>query len=138
MMQIAQVNGVRDVRFSMMDCYPFVRRRFDGQSLSISSTFQYPRKTIDEWMSIMGCHVANLGMNLNVCAESVLTSLSNFVGEQGCASKEEWATLGLDVEPCTFKQRELCTCTAKKYDLLKGLPCKNNCMYCYYSKGKFL
>lgn len=137
MMEHAKRSGVSDVRFSIMDNYPFIRRRFEELSLTVPKTFQYDRKIIHEWEITMAMFAKKLGMNLNVCAEEVSTMvLSKYIGEQGCASTEEWKSLGLNLEPCTFKQRKLCTCTAKKYDLLKGYPCKNDCMYCYYSKDR--
>lgn len=136
MMKVAKTSGVEDVRFSIIDCYPFVRRRFDNLHLFIPFEFQYPERIITSWSTTIGTFARDLGMNINSCVEKLPPSHALFIGSQGCASKEEWATLGLEVEPCTFKQRDLCTCTAKKYDLLKGKPCKNNCMYCYYSKDK--
>lgn len=136
-MKEAKDKGVKDVRFSIMDNYPFIRRRFEELSLTVPKTFQYDRKIIHEWEVTMATFAKKLDMKLNICAEEVSTLvLSKYIGEQGCASVEEWKSLGLYLEPCAFKQRALCTCTAKKYDLLKGYPCKNNCMYCYYSKNR--
>lgn len=132
MMQYAKFSGVNDVRFSIMDNYPFVRNRFEKYNLSTPNTFQYSRLEVSIWSQKITEWAEVLEMTANSCAED-----ANFsCGTQGCASKEEWSALGLDLEPYTFKSREFCTCTAKKYDLLKRLPCENNCMYCYYSKNR--
>lgn len=129
--------GVEDVRCSVMDYYPHVRKRFEALGIEVSNSFQATEDQVFHHIDSLLYMVIQLNMKLHLCAEKITRPGSTEVNvdTEGCASKEAWKRLGVtDLKPLIKKQRASCTCNLNKEDVLKGLDkgCKQGCTYCYW------
>jgi len=125
--------GIRRCRASVVDYYPFVRKRFDKLGIrTYGSSFQAPPSTIKYYLSFLLELCRSHGMSLELCAEHLTGALHT-----GCAYSEDWDKFGLHMDKTTRKQRVGCYCDIRKYDLLQTqgrYECGYRCLYCYWSK----
>lgn len=129
--------GVEDVRCSIVDYYPHVRKRFEDLGVEVSGGFQATEAQIFSCIDSLSYMSIQLNMKLHLCAEKITRpgSTEINVDTEGCASKEAWERLGVtDLKPSIRKQRASCTCNLNKEDVLRGLSkgCKQGCTYCYW------
>lgn len=121
--------GITRVRTSVIDFYPFVRDKFEANNLRHPTTFQPPFK-YDLLMELAKI-CTGFSMTLESCAEDVdIAGLEKV----GCADREEWRKLGLNLFR-GYPKRQECFCNVTKHDLLSHEPyCGYNCLYCYWGK----
>jgi DNA repair photolyase len=127
--------GITKCRTSVIDYYPFVRKRFDDIGIrrfgnnSFVTPYAYRVGLLKSFTRICKRN----DMTAESCAEDVDV---DGLFKVGCASKAVWNGLGVKIDDvCKRKQRKECFCDIDKNDILKGYPtCKNKCLYCYFSK----
>jgi len=127
--------GITRVRTSVIDYYPFVRKKFKTYSIPLAGTGFQP-DFLDKYnllKTLAELVVGKYGMSLEACAEDIEIPGMTKVG---CANREEWKSLGLDL-PLGSPKRWSCFCNTPKYDLLpKETTCRYNCLYCYWGRNR--
>lgn len=117
---------VSRVRFSFLDFYPHVKRRFKNADVPIpydylptTEMYKNFQKLIDKWSNIY---------LFESCAENIGT-------RKGCISDIDAITLhkSTDILKGSANQRANCLCPANKFEMLshKG-QCPHKCLYCYW------
>lgn len=127
--------GIKRVRFSVLDMYEHVKKRFNDAKIIITyDTFHAPfaqRERIYKKMLEMG---EKYGFEVEACAEPGIHSVS-------CLSQKDIDILGL-TDKITLEgnkgQRSNCHCPANKIELIqnkdnKAKRCLNKCLYCYWN-----
>ncbi len=126
--------GIKRIRTSVIDYYPFVREKLKRLGLRYYNQFQAPVDVRKDLLLDLVWFAKQYGMTVESCAEDV--EIDGLI-KVGCASASEWARLGLEMQPAVHKQRVNCFCDIAKYDLLKGFEtCIYNCAYCYYGRNR--
>lgn len=117
--------GVHRVRYSVIDMYPHVQKRFEKHELSLPfSTFIAPQMMIDDVRRL----VIEYGYyNFEACAESLPTPT-------GCVSQKDIDILKLpEILSPGGMQRKGCLCCSGKTELLDNKNrCPSGCLYCYW------
>ena len=123
--------GIKRVRFSVMDMYDHVKKRFEEKGYRMPyDTFHAPyqiRKDISDKLIELG---KEYGFDVECCGEPGLGGLT-------CLSQKDVDILGL-TDKITLEgykgQRKSCMCPANKTELIKAKPqqCPNECLYCYW------
>ena len=121
--------GITRCRVSVIDYYPFVRKKMQDAGYPVCPSFQAPREVIQEHLQRMYDLCEKYEMTLELCAERFEGAL-----HRGCACSHDWADLGLKLPLAESRQRKECFCNITKYDLLKGKGCRHGCLYCYWGK----
>lgn len=126
--------GVRRIRTSVIDYYPFVREKLKNLGLRYYNQLQAPLDVRADLLGgLMDVALHNF-MTVESCAEGI--EIDGLI-KVGCASATEWARLGLEMQPVVHKQRVGCFCDIAKHDLLKGFSdCIYNCAYCYWHRDR--
>lgn len=119
--------NIERCRFSIIDMYPHVRRRFQDLCGTIPfEGFFAPQNMIENVSKAIDSN-QNLYSHFESCAEGI--------GERiGCISKRDFDILGLKYnnDICGF-QRKGCLCVAGKTELLSNKRrCPSGCIYCYW------
>lgn len=123
--------GVKRVRFSFLDMYDHVKKRFAESDFPIPyEDFHAP---IDIRYNIVGRIsdlAASCGFDIEVCGEPGIDSCS-------CLSQKDIDILGLTDKIMLIGekgQRQSCHCPSNKRELIKGKPerCENKCVYCFW------
>lgn len=124
--------GITRCRTSVIDYYPFVRKKFHDNNLPIPTySFQPPPNIKLELLSQLFTICEKHSMTLESCAEH--DDIPGLI-KIGCANQQEWKELGLNLRKGLPRRKE-CFCNVTKYDLLAYEPsCPNNCLYCYWGK----
>lgn len=124
-------DGIKRVRFSVIDMYKHVKQRFTDKGLTLPyDTFHSPYTVRNEIFE----RIKALGEKYHFCVEAC--------GEPGiesvsCVSIKDLEILGLS-DKIVLKgekgQRKTCHCPSNKKELIKGKPhrCENKCLYCYW------
>lgn len=131
----AFASGITRVRTSVIDYYPFVREKFKANGIPLKGAgfqpdFQVKFELLSNLAEIV---IGKYGMSLEACAEDIeITGMTKV----GCANREEWKALGLNL-PVGKSKRWSCFCDTPKYDLLpKEAACGYNCLYCYWGRDR--
>lgn len=123
--------GIRRVRFSLLDMYDHVKKRFAENGFRIPyETFHAP---LDKRLEVRDKLVElgkKYGFDVEACGEPGIASIT-------CLSQKDLEILGLTdkiVLDGSKAQRRSCLCPANKKELLKGKPsqCENACYYCFW------
>ena len=126
-------SGIKRVRFSVLDMYKHVKKRFEKKGLEVPfNTFHAPliyRKRIYEDL----CNFGKVyGFEVESCAEPGIESVP-------CLSQKDIDILGLTnkVKLVGNKgQRTNCHCSSNKTELIKSKSkakrCNNGCLYCFW------
>lgn len=124
---------IQRVRFSVLDMYDHVKKRFKEQGLQIPyETFHAPleiRKNIYNILVDLG---KEYHFSVEACAEPGIESIS-------CLSQKDIDILGL-TDKITLvgnkEQRANCHCPSNKQELIKSddkaKRCNNKCLYCFW------
>lgn len=125
-LELYKTLGIKRVRFSFMDLYPHVQKRFTEQKIPLPwEGFRAP----DEWMESFLYQIEGYKAiyEFESCAE-----LTNY--QVGCVSEKDYFILGLPLPNARGgHQRPACLCLGTKIELLdKPQPCAHNCIYCYW------
>lgn len=124
-------DGIKRVRFSVLDMYKHVKDRFNEKSIPLPyDTFHAPlenRMDVYNALKVLGFRY---GFEVETCGEPDIESVS-------CISQRDIDILGLTDEIELFgdkEQRKSCHCPANKHQLIKGKPsqCENHCLYCFW------
>lgn len=123
--------GIRRVRFSVLDMYEHVKKRFKESGLPLPyETFHAPleeRKKMYDALVELG---TKYGFEVESCAEPGIESIS-------CLSQKDIDILGLTDKiklVGNSGQRSNCHCPGNKSELIKhgfNKKCGNGCKYCY-------
>lgn len=129
--QLFSDTGIKRVRFSVLDMYEHVKKRFNDKGIEIPyNTFHAPlsdRKRINGLLCDFG-HEYNF--DVEACAEPGIESVS-------CLSQKDIDILGLK-DKIILKgnkgQRSNCSCPSNKTSLFKTKPgrCLQKCLYCFW------
>lgn len=119
------------VRYSVMDMYPHVIKRFNEAGFPIPyQTFHAPAEQ-RQYVRISLVEVCDkFGLDLEACAEPDITPTP-------CISQKDIDILGLTkavILTGSAGQRSTCGCPANKHELLKAAAhkCNNGCVYCFW------
>lgn len=127
--------GISRVRFSFLDVYPHVRRRFVDRGLpSPAVGFTLEKRLMEHLLGIFVPGALDLGFSVESCAERI-----KYPGVEtvGCISAKDLALLGFSKKGAapSGRQRKDCLCIAGKTELLAGKhPCAHGCVYCYWKR----
>lgn len=123
--------GIKRVRFSVLDMYDHVKKRFREANLEVPyETFHAPleqRKGLYDMLVGFG---KKYGFEVEACAEPGIESVS-------CLSQKDIDILGL-TDKITLvgnkEQRSNCSCPSNKTSLFKTKPerCLQKCLYCFW------
>lgn len=123
--------GIQRVRFSVLDMYEHVKKRFEENGLNIPyDTFHAPleiRKNINNILTDFG---REYHFDVEACAEPGIESIS-------CLSQKDIDILGMTDKIRLIGnkgQRSNCSCPRNKQELIKDgfkKKCGNGCKYCY-------
>lgn len=125
--------GVKRCRTSVIDYYPFVRTKMDKAEYPTYPDFQAPEEVIRGLLSSMLAICEKYGLRMELCAER-FEAHGDF--HRGCADKNDWCSLGLELPLSESRQRRGCFCNVPKHDVLRGKECRHGCLYCYWGKYK--
>ena len=127
--------GIKRVRFSVLDMYDHVKKRFKEAGIEIPyETFHAPledRKRLYDLLVEMG---KKYGFDVESCAEPGIESIS-------CLSQKDIDILGLSDKITLVGQKEQrsnCHCPSNKTSLFKTKPerCLQKCLYCFWRSEK--
>ena len=122
------------IRFSFLDMYDHVRRRFadagvDMDTLGVKAgNFHADLDSRRRLVELIKQHVANPEL-LSTCGEPGIPS-------EPCVSKRDCDILGVEFMQPSHSQRFACGCAANKTELLKTRgQCGHGCLYCYWKNS---
>ena len=125
--------GIKRVRFSVLDMYDHVKKRFKEKGLEIPyETFHAPLEVRKKMYDILVGLGQKYGFEVEACAEPGIESIS-------CLSQKDIDILGL-TDKITLvgnkEQRSNCHCPSNKQELIKSEDkakrCYNHCLYCFW------
>lgn len=123
--------GVTRARYSYLDVYPHVKKRFIEAGINLNSLNYFQSNSVfqQNFANIIESSLKSIGfLEINTCAELVGTKI-------GCISKTDFKILGFDSNLAEGKspQRTNCNCCQNKLELLSlQQKCKYGCLYCYW------
>ena len=125
--------GIQRVRFSVLDMYDHVKKRFNEIGLEIPyETFHAPLEIRKNIYNILIDFGKEYGFDVEACAEPGIDSIS-------CLSQKDIDILGLSDKITLIGnkgQRSNCSCPMNKKELLvgdnKAKRCHNKCIYCFW------
>lgn len=121
-------SGIKRVRFSFMDMYEHVAKRFVSHGIPLPyETFHAPSNYMLPAVNCLTEKADVLGYQLESCAEAILY-------KKGCLSELDYQILNIPFEQCVkSQQRYNCLCCGSKYELLpRDAKCQLGCLYCYW------
>jgi DNA repair photolyase len=127
--------GIKRVRFSVLDMYEHVKKRFKEKGLEIPyETFHAPLEVRKKMYDILVGLGREYEFEVEACAEPGIESVP-------CLSQKDIDILGL-TDRITLVgnkgQRSNCHCPSNKQELInsedKAKQCKNSCLYCFWRK----
>lgn len=132
--KVIDASPVKRIRFSVLDCYPHVRERFQMKNIPLpyGDNFQAPDEFFNEmklWISSQ-----NPDISFECCAEPAFLNFEK-VKCTGCVSEEDLKLLGLELDKDYIQgaQRAGCMCLSCKAELLEHKKkCPHGCLYCYW------
>ncbi len=122
--------GFKRIRWSWIDLYPHVLKRFAALGLNLAGAIDEAKKTCDisqEWRNARVRLTEDFGITFESCAEQEECV--------GCISPKDFELCGLDPNEAQGKsgQRQMCMCCANKTELLNERHrCPFQCLYCYW------
>lgn len=118
--------GVKRCRFSFLDMTNYTDNRKSEDDIK--------RMRADAEALINYSKEKNYNYTFESCAGAFLKGIQN-LKLNGCMSaKEAEKVLGYRIEFKAGKRnRDFCLAPADRVELLKGVPCKHNCRYCFHS-----
>jgi DNA repair photolyase len=123
-LDIFKDSGIKRVRYSFLDMYEHVFKRFvDAGITPPYSTFTAPKYMINDIMDLL----MDYDYEFEACGEYTEHKI-------GCVSKKDLDILGVEIEQegCS-KQRKSCSCFGNKTQLIKGYTrCAHKCLYCFW------
>ena len=123
--------GIQRVRFSVLDMYDHVKKRFNEIGLEIPyETFHAPLEIRKNIYNILIDFGKEYGFDVEACAEPGIDSIS-------CLSQKDIDILGLSDKITLIGnkgQRSNCSCPSNKVSLFKTKPerCLQKCLYCFW------
>jgi hypothetical protein len=123
--------GIQRVRFSVLDMYDHVKKRFNENGLEIPyETFHAPLEIRKNIYNILIDFGKEYGFDVEACAEPGIDSVS-------CLSQKDIDILGLSDKITLIGnkgQRSNCSCPSNKVSLFKTKPerCLQKCLYCFW------
>lgn len=126
--------GIKRVRFSSLDLYKHVKKRFNEENIKPPhDDFHAPKKNIDKLYNSLKTVCDKYNMILETCAED----LDNKDAMVGCVSQKDIDILGLSDKIKLIgssEQRKGCLCPNNKRELIRCKPtqCGNKCLYCFW------
>lgn len=125
--------GVKRVRFSVLDMYDHVKKRFKEKGIEIPyETFHAPLEDRIKMYDKLVELGKKYGFEVESCAEPGIESIS-------CLSQKDIDILGLTdriILDGNKEQRSNCHCPANKTELIKSdnraKRCHNHCLYCFW------
>lgn len=132
--KVIDASPVKRIRFSVLDCYPHVRERFQMKNIPLpyGNNFQAPDEFFDDmkaWISSQ-----NPDISFECCAEPAFLNFEK-VKCTGCVSEQDLKLLGLELDKDYIQgaQRAGCMCLSCKTELLEHKKkCPHGCLYCYW------
>ena len=128
--------GITRLRFSVLDMYNHVQKRFKENNMMIPySSFHASltsRTIILKGLQIVG---KKYGYEIESCGEP---DFDSHLPSVSCLSQKDINILGLQDEiklEASSQQRKTCSCPANKSELIrKGRPhrCQHQCLYCFW------
>jgi hypothetical protein len=124
--------NTKRIRISLIDMYPYVRKRFIKKSLTLpyENNFSPNKKQsqlVDDWVK-----QNSKDFIFESCAEPQLTNCQQI----GCISNKDLYILHIPTNNTAIGgyQRKGCLCLNCKTELLSNKhPCPNKCLYCYWN-----
>lgn len=119
-------SGIKRVRFSFLDMYPYVAKRFfDSKIRRPYDTFTAPKEMRDKALEMISQY-ENIYV-FESCGESNKYAC-------GCISEKDFSLLGIPyTKTAGGYQRAMCMCDGAKTELLKSKRrCLHECLYCYW------
>ena len=122
------VGEVSRVRYSFLDMYPHVIKRFTDAGIGLPyKTFTAPKASIDNALQVLNSYKKHF--TFEACGEFVEDKV-------GCVSQKDLNILNTQITPSSTKcqQRNSCMCMGNKKELLRGnmFPCPHGCLYCFW------
>lgn len=124
-------SGVKRVRFSLLDMYNHVVKRFKEAGLPLPyQTFHAPFGDRTYVYNVLLEKGREYGFEVEACGEPGIASVP-------CLSQKDIDILGLTDKIMlvgSAEQRSTCFCAGNKQELLTGKPhrCENSCLYCFW------
>lgn len=126
LLQKFENTGIKRIRYSFLDMYPHVKKRFEENSIKLPYTdFTAPKEMINNAILLFDKY-ENI-YEFESCAEYTKHRL-------GCISQKDLDILGIEekIEASGF-QRKACLCASGKTELLASRTrCPHQCLYCYW------
>jgi hypothetical protein len=128
-LQIFKDTNIKRVRYSFLDMYPHVLKRFEDNGITPPyNSFFAPNYMINEAIKMISKYDGIY--EFEACAE-------NTKHKTGCVSKKDFDILQLNYNMDDIKvggfQRKGCLCLNGKTELLNSKQqCPNKCIYCYW------
>jgi DNA repair photolyase len=125
--------AIKRVRFSVLDMYDHVKKRFKEAGLEIPyETFHAPLEIRKNIYDILVDFGKKYNFDVEACAEPGIQSIS-------CLSQKDIDILGLTDRITLIgnkEQRSNCSCPSNKKELIKSddraKRCLNKCLYCFW------
>ena len=126
--------GIQRVRFSVLDMYEHVKKRFIEAGLQIPyDTFHAPLEVRKNIYNILVDFGKQYGFDVEACAEPGIESVP-------CLSQKDIDILGLTDKIILVgnkEQRSNCHCSSNKQELIKSKDrakrCFSKCLYCFWT-----
>lgn len=128
-----QIIPTIDVKVSVMDAYPHVRRRFEQAGIPLEwRGFAPSDDTFRRINEMLGYYAREYGIHFTTCAEGKLTNAE----PRGCVGIKECEILGVDLPDNGVNPQGrngcLCLCGVKTELLESKKRCPHQCLYCYW------
>ena len=127
--EMANSLGFKRYRYSYIDIYRHVIKRFENKNITVPPTIDKANKTLvnnfDDYLTKL---TYEQGLTFESCAESDSRQV-------GCVSSKDFILCGLDMEEAKGKsqQRRGCLCVRNKTEMLSNrYRCPFQCLYCYW------
>ena len=129
--------GIKRVRFSVLDMYEHVKKRFTENGLPLPyETFHAPLEERKKMYDVLVGLGKEYDFEVEACGEPGIESVS-------CLSQKDIDILGLTDKiklVGNAGQRTNCSCPSNKQELIQGenkaKRCKNSCLYCFWLDNK--
>ncbi len=130
-MEIGAEIGVKRIRFSFLDLYPHVLKRFEKAGLTIYQDAALADKWFDEIEK-------KSGISFESCGESSSDFPKITKYASGCVSQKDLDQMHTPIKAIgKSAQRASCRCCAQKTELLENRKrCAHGCLYCYWVDGE--
>lgn len=129
--------GISRVRFSFIDIYPHVRRRFMAKGIEIPCNNFTLDKDEQRFVALDFLNINHFtGLCFEICAEdnNIVDPIAGIFEHIGCISQKDLQLLGIYKNITSLaNQREGCKCLSVKTELLSNkAQCAHGCVYCYW------